>query len=140
MYQLLKSFKLIKPEYDELELELFETPKIERAYFEINSLIFRFKYMSKYTNASIDEYSEYLSQLANHYDNALDKTAIFINAVITKLLNDPIAIKQIYDIYLTNITIDNKEVVVNVGVLSENMAVLETLDEILSADNVQLYP
>lgn len=128
-----KDITLYTNQYNQLCLDTFGDHYLERASLELESLVFRIKYMYKH-NLDLDKIDEYKNDFCNKSYEVRKGTA----KVIYNLLKNKLGYKDIIDVLIRDIKFDSVYVKLSLVIISDNIDELQKIDDI--NDVINIYP
>lgn len=139
MFKLEKRMKFYKNQFDEMIYEIYGSHTLDRLSIDLDSLLFRFKYMIK-RNKDLDKLSEIEKEFS---EKSLMMRKIF-GDVIYHLILEKLYLgteEDLVDILVKDLKIDSIYLEYTLIVISENEEFLKRIDSLCSDEGVyDLYP
>lgn len=134
MHQLEKTLVVLKPEYDQLVMDVFNgRPILERTLHDVADLDFKMKYLFAHQQDRIESDFPVVMTELEHANTDMKKTWYkFTHELVTRICEmNKLDSRYIFDVYMKNIDISPRSMDLTLGVLSEDKKFLEKLDELI---------
>lgn len=145
MYQLEKTISLIKPEYDQLNMEVFNGfPRLERSMYDLNDILFYIRYMSKYQRDLMEErLPEAMEELRKRNAAMKESWSLFLRYFMLNIVGfegTDFTEDDLYDIFLSDLKLNGQVAEFSVVILSESLEYLNYVDSRIPEGRMQIYP
>lgn len=134
MHQLEKTLVVLKPEYDQLVMDVFNgRPILERTLHDVADLDFKMKYLFAHQQDRIESDFPIIMSELEHANTDMKKTWYkFTHELVTRICEmNGLNPNNIFDVYMKNIDMSPRSMDLTLGVLSDDKEFLEKLDELI---------
>ena len=140
MFKLVKNIKLYKPQFDSFNLYRTDGNEIDRISLELDSLIFRIKYMNK---KGYKDYDKYKLEFTNKAMYLRKLFGMFMYDFLVQIITIPeyCHLEDIYDVLAKDVKINTNYVSFTMILFSNNRSYLEFVDSSINDREVfNMFP